>query len=171
MAEAKPKRKSASKQDSKPASRANPKTKAKPKRPATGRKRSDLVPLPSLKEALEWRGMRIDDSSGRSLGKVTGIHADPQTEEAKWVIAKIGMFTGEAAIPFEHVAEAGGRIWAAYDRDAIRNSPKLRSRQTLNARQELQLCEHYGVREGVGRAAEIADRDGDEVSAVPVAEA
>ncbi|MGZ5333690.1 MAG: PRC-barrel domain-containing protein [Solirubrobacterales bacterium] len=147
----------------KAASKVKPKAKPRAKRAA----KRKLVPLPSLEEALEWRGLRVDDSGGGSLGKISGIHVDAESNDPKWVIAKIGMFSGEAAIPFEHVAEAGGRLWAAYDRDAVRNSPKLKANQVLSSRQELQLCEHYGIRPKIGRAAELADRDGDDVSAVP----
>jgi hypothetical protein len=147
-------------------SKAKPKPKAKAK-PGAKRAQRKLVPLPTLKEALGWEGLRVDDSGGNSLGKVSGIHVDAESNDPKWVITKMGMFTGEAAIPFEHVAEAGGRLWAAYERDAVRSSPKLKASQTLNSRQELQLCEHYGIRPRIGRAAELADRDGDDVSAVP----
>jgi hypothetical protein len=171
MAEAKreteTKRKAPSKANAakpKPKAKAKAKSKAKPRGKRAKRK---LVPLPSLKEALGWRGLKVDDSGGKGLGKVSGIHVDAESNDPKWVITKMGKFTGEAAIPFEHVAEAGGRVWAAYERDAVRNSPKLKAKQTLNSRQELQLCEHYGIRPKIGRAAELADRDGDEVNAVP----
>jgi len=131
------------------------------------KKDAPVVPLPTLEEALEWEGLPVDDWSGGTLGKVTGIHVDANDREPKWVIVKMGLLSGEAAIPFEHVAEGPGRIWAAYERDAVRRSPKMKSTQDLNARQELQLCEHYGIGITIGRAAEVADRTADEISAVP----
>jgi hypothetical protein len=136
---------------------------AKPKR----KPKTKLVPPPTREQALDWLGLKVDDVSGNGIGKVSGLLVDTDSEDPKWLITKMGMFTGEAGIPFDHVAEAGGRIWAAYDRDMVRSSPKLSAGQTLNARQELQLCEHYGIRDTVGRAAELAERDGDEISAEP----
>lgn len=126
-----------------------------------------LVALPSLDEALAWRGLKVDDSAGNQIGKVSGIHVDASSREPKWVIVRLGVFAGDAAIAFEHVAEAGGRVWAAYTRSAVRNSPKLNADQSLNAGQELQLCEHYGILVEIGRAAEVAEREPDELTAVP----
>jgi PRC-barrel domain protein len=123
-------------------------------------------PLPTLDEALLWVGEPVDDSSGERLGKVSGIFADAETGEPKWLVLRMGRLAGEAAVPFEHSAEGGGRVWVAYEREAVRNSPRLKAGQKLNAGQELQLCEHYGIRVGIGRAAEVARREG-EVTAVP----
>jgi PRC-barrel domain protein len=127
------------------------------------------LPLPTLDEALMWVGEPVDDSSGQRLGKVSGIFADAETDEPKWLVLKMGRLAGEAAVPFEHTAEGGGRVWVAYERETVRNSPRLKAGQKLNAGQELQLCEHYGIRVGIGRAAEVAEREGGEVTAVPAA--
>ncbi len=141
-------------------------TKARKTRKKT-KKASEPPPLPSLDEAMGWIGARVEDWGGRNVGKVSGIHVDAHSGAPKWVIVKMARFAGEAAVPFEHVAHGAGRIWVAYEREALRSSPKLKANQTLNAKQELQLCEHYGIRIGVGRATDVADRQGDEVSAIP----
>ena len=120
-------------------------------------------------DAAGWLGTPVDDCSGKRLGKVSGRYSDAESNDPKWVITKMGKFTGEAAIPFEHVAEAGGRVWAAYERDAVRNSPKLKGGRALTAGQELKLCEHYGIGSGMGRAAEVAERGAGQISAVPAA--
>ncbi len=101
------------------------------------------------------------------LGKVSGIHVDATSNEPKWLIVRIGRFAGDAAIPFDHAAPVAGRVWVAYERDEVRNSPKLGVGQSLSAKQELQLCDHYGIRSGVGRAAEIEELEADDISAVP----
>ncbi|MGB0095024.1 MAG: hypothetical protein WBP81_21130, partial [Solirubrobacteraceae bacterium] len=63
-----------------------------------------------------------------------------------------------------------GRLWAAYDRDWIREAPRFRPNESLTALQELELCAHWGVREQHGRAAEVAERGEDEITAVPADE-
>ena len=120
-----------------------------------------------LDEALDYLGARVDDSGGEKLGKVSGIHVDATSNEPKWLIVRIGRFIGDAAVPFEHCAPVAGRVWVAYLRDEVRNSPKLSAGQALSTKQELQLCEHYGIRSGIGRTAEIEKLDPDDVSAVP----
>jgi hypothetical protein len=125
--------------------------------------------LPGLGEAVTWIGDPVDDSGGNSVGRVSGIHADADSDEPKWLIVRLGTFAGDAAVPFEHTAEGAGRVWLAYRREEVRGSPKLSAGQALTAKQELQLCEHYGIPASAGRAAELGDRDGEQVSAVPAA--
>jgi hypothetical protein len=121
----------------------------------------------TMEEALESVGARVDDSAGQRLGKVSGVLVDATSNEPRWLIVKIGRFAGDAAIPSEHTAPVAGRVWVAYERSEVRNSPKLSASQALSAKQELQLCDHYGIRGGVGRVAEIEELEPDEISAVP----
>jgi hypothetical protein len=121
----------------------------------------------TMEEALESVGARVDDSAGQRLGKVSGVLVDATSNEPRWLIIKIGRFAGDAAVPSEHTAPVAGRVWVAYERSEVRNSPKLSPSRALSAKQELQLCDHYGIRGGVGRAAEVEELQPDEISAVP----
>jgi hypothetical protein len=135
-------------------------TKARPKEPKK-------PPLPNLERALEWEGMQIDGLGNKTLGRVAGIHVDARDGQPRWVLIRIGPLAGCTAVPFEHVAEGAGRLWAAYDKDWVRESPRFRPSESLTALQELELCTHWGIREGQGRAAQVADQDADEITAVP----
>jgi hypothetical protein len=123
--------------------------------------------LPSLEQASKWVGLRIDGLGSRALGRVAGIHVDADDGEPRWVLVRMGPLAGCTAIPFEHVAEGAGRLWAAYDRDWVREAPRFRPHEALTALQELELCAHWGFRDGVGRSAQVGDRDADEITAVP----
>jgi hypothetical protein len=127
-------------------------------------------PLPSLEEAIGWDGMQIDGLGNKTLGRVAGIHVDAEDGEPRWALIRLGPLAGCTAIPFEHVAEGAGRLWAAYDRDWIREAPRFRPNESLTALQELELCAHWGIREKQGRAAEVAEKDADEITAVPAGE-
>jgi hypothetical protein len=130
---------------------------------AAGAKRA----LPSLDEALGWDGMQIDGLGNKTLGRIAGIHVDAEDGEPRWALIRLGPLAGCTAIPFEHVAEGAGRLWAAYERDWIKEAPRFRPNESLTALQELELCAHWGIREGQGRAAEVAKQDADEITAVP----
>jgi hypothetical protein len=123
--------------------------------------------LPSLEDATSWEGMQIDGLGNKTLGRIAGIHVDAGDGEPRWALIRLGPLAGCTAIPFEHVAEGAGRLWAAYDRDWIREAPRFRPNESLTALQELELCAHWGIHEGQGRAAEVAERDADEITAVP----
>jgi hypothetical protein len=123
--------------------------------------------LPSLAQATGWDGMQIDGLEGKTLGRIAGIHVDAEGGEPRWALIRLGPLAGSTAIPFEHVAEGAGRLWAAYDRDWVRQAPRFRPTESLTALQELELCAHWGISEGRGRAAEVAEQDADEITAVP----
>ena len=137
---------------------------------AETKKREGKPPLPSLDDAVGWDGMQIDGLGNKTLGRIAGIHVDSEDGEPRWALIRLGPLAGCTAIPFAHVAEGAGRLWAAYDRDWIREAPRFRPNESLTALQELELCAHWGIREGHGRAAEVAERDADEITAVPAAE-
>jgi hypothetical protein len=130
----------------------------------------DKVPLPGLEEAVKWEGTSIDGLGGKTLGRVAGIHVDADDGQPRWVLIRLGPLAGCTAIPFSHVAEGAGRLWAAYDRDWIREAPRFRPNESLTAEQEAELCGHWGIAEGRGRAAEVAAKDGEEITAVPAKE-
>jgi hypothetical protein len=121
----------------------------------------------SLDEAIEWLEMPIDGLGGRTLGRVAGIHVDAEDGEPRWLVIRLGPLAGCTAIPVEHVAEVAERLWAAYKDDSIHKAPRFRPNGSLSAEQELELAAHWGIDEGSGRAAELADRDPDQISAVP----
>jgi hypothetical protein len=124
-------------------------------------------PLPSLEEAIQWVGMRIDGLGNRTLGRIAGIHVDANDGEPCWALIRLGPLAGCTAIPYEHVAEGAGRLWAAYERDWIREAPRFKPSESLTALQELELCAHWGIHEAQGRAAQVADQPAEEITAVP----
>jgi hypothetical protein len=123
--------------------------------------------LPILDETRGWEGMKIDGLGGKTLGRIAGIHVEADGGEPRWALIRLGPLAGCTAIPAEQIAEGAGRLWAAYDRDRVREAPRFRPNESLTALQELELCAHWGIREGQGRMAEVAEQDADEITAVP----
>lgn len=112
-------------------------------------------------------GLRVDGLEGRTIGRVAGIHVDAEDGQPRWTVIRVGPVAGCTAIPFEHVAEGAGRLWAGYERGWVREAPRFKPSEALTADNELELCAHWGIREGQGRSAEIAERDADEITSVP----
>jgi hypothetical protein len=131
---------------------------------------NEVAPLPSLIESLAWSGRRVDGMGGRALGRVAGIHVDADDGEPRWVVIRLGPLSGSTAIPFEHVAEGAGRLWAAYERDWVREAPRFRPGEPLTREGEIELCEHWGIRQGRGRSAEVEESKAGAVTAVPAAD-
>jgi hypothetical protein len=124
-------------------------------------------PLPTLEDAVQWEGLPVDGLGNKTLGRIAGIHVDADDGRPRWALIRIGPLAGSTAIPFEHVAEGAGRLWAAYEHAWIREAPRFRPNESLTAAQELELCSHWSIGEGQGRAAELAEKDPDEITAIP----
>jgi len=117
--------------------------------------------------AEAWAGLKIDGRDGKTLGKLAGVHVDAESGEPRWALIRIGHIAGCTAIPYDHVAEVAGRLWAAYERDQVRDAPRFRPNEALTAVQELELCRFWEIREGRARAAEVRERRADQITAVP----
>jgi hypothetical protein len=158
-----------------------PKSKQAPKaaaKPAPEPAKLDVTPpapkpkpaepqLPSLKRALEWVGMKVDGVDGDKLGTLAGIHVDVSDRKPRWAIVKLGRLAGCTALPYDHVAEGGDRLFAAYERRWVKEAPRFKPDEALSADQELELCAHWGIRLDKARSAEVKGRKPDEISAVP----
>jgi hypothetical protein len=123
---------------------------------------------PSLAEARGWIGDRVDEIGGAEVGQVHGFFADAEDGKPSWLIARQGRFRGTlVAIPIGSCAGAGGRVWVAHERDAIRSAPVVDPTRPLLHEHELTICSHYGIGEGLGRAAEVAGRKEGAVTSRP----
>jgi hypothetical protein len=122
--------------------------------------------LPSLKTALGWIGMPVDGTD-KNLGKLAGLHVDVEDGRPRWAVVRLGRLAGCTALPFDHVAEGGDRLFAAYEKDWVKEAPRFKPDAALTADQELELCAHWGIRMDKGRSSEVKGRQPDAISSVP----
>ncbi|MGI8460172.1 MAG: PRC-barrel domain-containing protein [Solirubrobacterales bacterium] len=128
---------------------------------------SSETELPGTDEALGWTGAKLDEISGSAIGRVEGVLVDAESGDPKWLLVRMGRFGHHSALPFSHVVAGIGRVWAPYDRDMVREAPRIDAGQPLSRERELELCGFYGIGEGTGRGAEIAPRPEGAVTAKP----
>lgn len=125
--------------------------------------------MPTLVEASGWIGAELDEIAGRGIGQVQGFYVDATGGEPVWLIARLGRRRGSrvVAVPLGGCAGAPFGVWAAYDAEAIRTAPIVDPDRPLLRKHEQVICSHYGIGEAVGRAAEMAGRPDEDVTAVP----
>jgi hypothetical protein len=70
-------------------------------------------------------------------------------------------------VPIAECVAAGGRVWVPHDRRTLQTAPGIDPTRPLLREHELTICEHYGIGENVGRAAEVAGRPAEAVSSKP----
>jgi len=123
----------------------------------------------SLAEAGTWVGARLSGREGSELGHVQGLYVDAGDGEPVLVIARLGRRRGArvVAIPVGGCAGAPFGAWAAYGAEAIRSAPVVDPSRPLRREHELTICAHFGIGERVGRAAAVAGREPDAITARP----
>lgn len=126
--------------------------------------------MPSLAEAERWVGANATDLDGGKAGEVRGLFLDAESGEPAWLILQLGRWRGTrlVAVPLRACAGAAFGVWVALEAEVLREAPVVDPARPLRREHELTICAHYGIGEGVGRAAEVAARPEGTVTARPV---
>jgi hypothetical protein len=120
----------------------------------------------TLAEAQAWKGFRLDDIGGATVGKIEAVYVDEQTGDPEWLLARMGRFGHHCLVPARDAVGAAGHVWVPYSRDQIRKAPRMDPDKPLEQQSETVLLEHYGVgTTAVGRGAALAERDPSAITA------
>jgi hypothetical protein len=122
---------------------------------------------PCLEDVVSWAGHRLDDIAGGAVGKVEGTYVDTESGHPEWLLSRMGRFGHYCLVPARDAVGGVGRVWVPYTRDQIRQAPRVEPKAELTRAQEDELLAHYGIGGEVGRAADIASRSADVVTARP----
>lgn len=115
-----------------------------------------------------WKGFKLDEMNGGSVGKVEGAFVDEVTGNVEWLCARMGRFGHYSLVPARDAVAANQHVWVPYTRDMIRGAPRVEPAKPLNRDAEQKLLDHYGVGTAdAGRGAELAKRDAKAVTAKP----
>jgi hypothetical protein len=130
---------------------------------------AEAAAMPSPAEARGWIGAAVADIGGTAVGEVHGFFVDAASGEPAWLIARLGRGrrARRVAVPLCDCAGAAFGVWVDQEGEALRGAPVVDPTRPLRREHELAICAHFGIGESVGRAAEVAGRGEDEVTAVP----
>jgi PRC-barrel domain len=130
---------------------------------------AETAALPSATEIARWVGAEIREIDGAAVGEVDGFFVDSSGGDPAWLIARLGRrrSTRLVAIPLRSCAGAAFGVWVALEGEELRTAPVVDPARPLRREHELAICAHFGIGEGVGRAAEVAGRPEGAVTASP----
>jgi uncharacterized protein (TIGR02271 family) len=103
----------------------------------------------SMETVAQWRGADVIDASGDKVGTVEEIYLDQETDQPEWALVKTGMFGGKSSfVPLSGASEDGDNLRVQYEKDQIKDAPKIDPDQELSQQEEQQLYQHYGMSYG-----------------------
>jgi uncharacterized protein (TIGR02271 family) len=109
--------------------------------------------MPTIEDARTWRGYDAVGPDAKKLGTVEDIYLDQETGEPEWVALKTGMFGGKVSFaPLTQARQDGDTIVLPYDKDQIKDAPRVDADGALSQEEEAQLYRHYGLEYGETRS-------------------
>jgi uncharacterized protein (TIGR02271 family) len=110
-----------------------------------------------------WQGATMVDRDGDKLGTIEAIYVDDQTGQPEWALVTTGLVGSRSTfVPIAQATASGDQVQVPYDKQLVKDAPRVDPDQHLSEAEEQQLWVHYGLDDGSGYT-DTADRDGDGV--------
>jgi uncharacterized protein (TIGR02271 family) len=99
-------------------------------------------------------GATAYDNSGEKIGRIGQLYIDDETGEATWVTVSTGLFgLSESFAPLQGAEFDGKDIRLKYDKETVKNAPRIDKDQHLDLDEQRDLYRHYGF----GSRGEMGD--------------
>src|SRR3954463_2650179 len=82
--------------------------------------------MTTLQDVQAWRGQKAVDANGDKVGTIEDIYLDRASGEPEWAAVTTGLFgTKVSFVPLEGATPADGEIRLNYDKDLVKDAPKV----------------------------------------------
>jgi uncharacterized protein (TIGR02271 family) len=117
--------------------------------------------MPDLDTVRSWQGATMVDADGDKIGTVESIYLDDQTGEPEWALVNTGLFgTKSSFVPLAQASAHGDQVQVPYEKQLVKEAPRVDTDQHLSEAEEQELWRHYGLDYD---SEYTTDRDGDGV--------
>jgi uncharacterized protein (TIGR02271 family) len=112
--------------------------------------------------AIAESGGDVRTTGGDKIGSLGQIYVDDSTGEPSWVTVRTGLFgMSESFVPLEGATDNGKDIMVNYDKDTVKDAPRIDADRDLSPDEEETLYAHYGMTSGSGHRDRDKDWDRD----------
>lgn len=88
----------------------------------------------------------VVNAAGEKLGGIGQIYLDDETGEPTWATVKTGLFgTSESFVPLTGARVVDSNLQVDYDKDTIKNAPRVEADGHLDPSEEQALYDYYGI--------------------------
>jgi uncharacterized protein (TIGR02271 family) len=124
--------------------------------------------MPDLDTIRTWQGRTMVDRDGDRIGTIDAIYLDDHTGQPEWALVTTGLFgTKSSFVPLTQATPTDRDVRVPYDKQLVKDAPRIDPDQHLSEAEERQLWRHYGLdydrttrRRATGRAAVGRDTSG-----------
>lgn len=108
-------------------------------------------------EALELRGLSLEDPGGDKVGEIVDFYFDAGTDEPEWLAVEAGLLDKKVVLaPMDGISRDGDRVTTPYPKDHVMDAPQVEG-PSIDRATERALYEYYHLRRELpGRTQERA---------------
>lgn len=111
--------------------------------------------------ATTYEGRTVLDREGQKVGTIDSLYVDQDGGQLEWALVNTGMFgTKSSFVPLRGAAMQQGDIRVSFDKQAVKDAPRVEAGEELSPAEERRLFEHYGMSYDGGDGYRGGDGDG-----------
>ena len=93
-----------------------------------------------------WQGRTMVDRDGDRVGTIESIYVDDQSGQPEWALVNTGLFgTKSTFVPLAQANPSGDNVQVPYEKQLIKDAPKMDPDGHLSEQEEQELWRHYGL--------------------------
>jgi uncharacterized protein (TIGR02271 family) len=107
--------------------------------------------MPDIDTVRSWQGRTLVDRDGDRVGTIESIYVDDQSGQPEWALVNTGLFgTKSTFVPLAQANPAGDDVQVPYEKQLIKDAPRVDPDGHLSEVEEEQLWRHYDLDYGAG---------------------
>src|SRR5215216_5839679 len=108
--------------------------------------RKERTQMPDTDTVRTWEGRTLVDRDGSRVGRIDAIYLDDQTGQPEWALVTTGLFGTKASfVPLAQATPTGDQVRVPYDKQLVKDAPRIHPDGHLSEDEERQLWRHYGL--------------------------
>jgi uncharacterized protein (TIGR02271 family) len=102
--------------------------------------------MPDIDTVRTWEGRTLVDRDGNRIGPIEAIYLDDRTGQPEWALVNTGLFgTKSSFVPLAQATQTGEEVAVPYDKQLVKDAPRIDPDQHLSEAEEQRLWRHYGL--------------------------
>jgi uncharacterized protein (TIGR02271 family) len=102
--------------------------------------------MPDIDTVRTWEGRTMLDRDGSRIGSIDAIYLEDQTGQPEWALVNTGLFGTESTfVPLAQATQTGEEVRIPYDKQLVKDAPRVDPDGPLSEAEERQVWRHYGL--------------------------
>lgn len=104
-------------------------------------------------ELASLAGNTMVGQDGHKIGKIVDVYESTEGSDGTFVTVSTGLFGGASFVPLAKATLEGDNVVVPYDKDLVKDAPRVEADEELTSVEEERLYRHYDLATGAAAAA------------------